>query len=118
MTANPMIWWELATHDQEKSVQFFEKVFGWEFHLDEESGFHKTRNGNFALRGGGIFTLRRAKLPFLTLYIEVDNIHDKVKLIEANGGFIVDPPAELAPNQWICLFNEPSGVTFAMIQTS
>lgn len=117
MPTNPIIWWELATHDQEKSVKFFEKVFGWEFQLDPESGFHKLSNANFTFQGGSIFTLRRAKLPFLTLYIQVDDIHEKAKLIQEYGGFIVDPPAELAPNQWICLFNEPSGVTFAMIQT-
>lgn len=36
MAANPIIWWELETHDQEKSVKFFEKVFGWEFRIDEK----------------------------------------------------------------------------------
>jgi predicted enzyme related to lactoylglutathione lyase len=116
MSANPIVWWELATHDQEKSVKFFEKFFGWEFRMDEEMGFHKQINGKFTLDGGAIFTLRRAKLPFIALYIKVDDIHEIVKLIQENGGFIVDPPAELAPNEWICLFNEPSGVTFAMIQ--
>jgi predicted enzyme related to lactoylglutathione lyase len=84
--------------------------------MDEDMGFHKQTNGNFTLDGGAIFTLRRAKLPFLTLYIKVSDIYEKVKLIQENGGFIVDPPAALAPNEWICLFNEPSGVTFAMIQ--
>jgi predicted enzyme related to lactoylglutathione lyase len=118
MSSNPIIWWELATHDQEKSVKFFEHVFGWEFYFDENLGFHKMKNGNFTLDGGDIFTLRRAKLPFLTFYIKVDNIHEKVKLIQEHGGFIVDPPAELAPGEWICLFDEPSGVAFAMIQTS
>jgi predicted enzyme related to lactoylglutathione lyase len=117
MFANPIIWWELATHDQEKSVRFFEKVFGWEFRLDESVGFYKMKNGNFTLDGGGIFTLRRAKLPFMALYIQVDDIHAKAKLIQEHGGFIVDPPAELAPGEWLCLFNEPSGVTFAMIQS-
>jgi len=117
MSVSPIIWWELATHDKEKSVRFFENVFGWNFQLDEESGFQKMRDGNFTLQGGSIFTLRRAKLPFLALYIQVDDIHEKAKLIQEYGGFILDPPAELAPNQWICLFNEPSGVTFAMIQT-
>jgi predicted enzyme related to lactoylglutathione lyase len=29
MSANLIVWWELATHDQEKSVKFFENVFGW-----------------------------------------------------------------------------------------
>ena len=117
MSVDPIIWWELAMHNKEKSVGFFERIFGWEFQLDEESGFYKLRNGNFTLRGGSIFTLRRAKLPFLALYIQVEDIQEKAKLIQECGGFIVDPPAELAPNQWICLFNEPSGVTFAMIQT-
>lgn len=117
MSPNPIIWWELATHDQEKSVRFFEGVFGWKFQLDVESGFHKIINASFVMQGGAIFTLRRAKLPFLTLYIQVDDIQEKVRLVREHGGFIVDPPAELAPNQWICLFNEPSGVTFAMIQT-
>ena len=116
MSTNPIIWWELATHDQEKSVKFFENVFGWKFQMDENMGFHKTVNGNFTLDGGAIFTLRRAKLPFLALYIKVDDIHEMAKMIQENGGMIVDPPAELAPNEWICLFNEPSGVTFAMIQ--
>jgi predicted enzyme related to lactoylglutathione lyase len=118
MASNPIIWWELATHDQEKSVKFFETVFGWEFRFDENVGFYKMQNGNFTIDGGSIFTLRRAKLPFVALYIKVDNIHEKTKLIQEHGGFIVDPPAELAPGEWICLFNEPSGVTFAMIQTS
>lgn len=117
MPANPIIWWELATHDQEKTVKFFSKVFGWEFRFDENLGFYKMTNGNFALDGGAIFTLRRAKLPFVALYIRVEDIHEKTKLIEENGGLIVDPPAELAQNEWLCLFNEPSGVTFGMIQT-
>jgi len=116
MSANPIVWWELATHDQEKSVRFFEKVFGWEFRFDEKVGFYKMKDGNFTLAGGGIFTLRRAKLPFVALYIQVDDIHEMAKSIQENGGFIVDPPAELAPGEWLCLFNDPSGVTFAMIQ--
>lgn len=41
MPANPIIWWELATHNQEKSVRFFEKIFGWEFRFDENVGFTK-----------------------------------------------------------------------------
>jgi len=114
---NPIVWWELATHDQEKSVKFFEKVFGWEFRFDESAGFYKMKDGSFTLEGGGVFTLRRAKLPFVALYIQVDDIQEKAKAIREQGGFIVYPPEELAPNEWLCLFNDPSGVTFAMIQS-
>ena len=48
----------------------------------------------------------------------MDDIDAKVKLIEEAGGFIVDPPLELPGGSRICLFNEPSGVTLAMIQAA
>ncbi len=70
------------------------------------------------MQGGSVFTLRRAKLPFLTIYIKVDDLDAKVKLIEENGGFIVDLPLTLPSGSRICLFNEPSGVTLAMIQSA
>ncbi len=37
---------------------------------------------------------------------------------EKNGSFIVDPPLILPGGPRICLFNEPSGVTLAMIQAA
>ena len=57
-----------------------------------------------------------AKLPFLTIYIEVDDVKEKAKEIEDLGGSIVIEPFNISPTARICLFNEPSGVTFAMIQ--
>jgi predicted enzyme related to lactoylglutathione lyase len=68
------------------------------------------------VQGGGVFTLQNAKLPFLTIYIRVDDLDAKAKLIEESGGFLVIPPRDLPSGSRICLFNEPSGVTLAMIQ--
>ena len=116
MSANPIVWWELATHDAEKTVKFFRSVFDWQIELDEKAGFFKLRHDPPAIGGGGIFTLRRARLPFVALYIRVDDIHGMAKKIEGHGGLIVDAPVEIGAGEWICLFNEPSGVTFAMIQ--
>ena len=65
---------------------------------------------------GGIFTLKKAKLPFLTIYLLVEDIAEKAKLIEEHGGHIVQGPTEIPGGAKICLFNEPSGVTFAMYQ--
>jgi predicted enzyme related to lactoylglutathione lyase len=115
---NPLCYWELASHDAEKSVTFFEQVFGWHFDYDKNSTIHDLHvDENQKPFGGGIFTLLNAKLPFLTLYILVDDIETKVKEIEEHGGFITIPPTVPFPGgPTICLFNEPSGVTFAMIE--
>jgi hypothetical protein len=118
MQKNPVVFWELASHDQEKSVQFFREVFDWTIEFNERLGFYIIPDANIPAEGveGGIFTLKRAKLPFLTLYIQVEDIEEKAKLVVKAGGWIVEPPNELPGGSKICLFNEPTGVTFAMIQ--
>lgn len=119
MKKNPVVYWEIASNDAEKSVKFMKDVFEWNFEYDGKTTIHEFPAGDAqtAFAGGGIFTLRKAKLPFLTIYIRVDDIEAKAKKIEELGGFIVIPPQEVfSGGPRICLFNEPSGVTLAMIQ--
>jgi predicted enzyme related to lactoylglutathione lyase len=117
MPNNPIIYWELASHDAMKTVEFLKKVFDWNFEYDARTTIHELPVELTPVQGG-VFTLRRARLPFLTIYIKVDDLDVKVKLIEENGGFIVDPPLTLPSGSRICFFNELSGVTLAMIQSA
>jgi len=118
MQKNPVVFWELATHDMEKTTAFFKAVFDWKIEFNERLGFDiipATTPANESIEGG-IFTLKRAKLPFIALYIQVEDIDAKAALIQEQGGFIVDEPTETPGGAKICLFNEPSGVTFAMLE--
>lgn len=118
MKKNPVVYWELASHDAEKTTSFLKRVFGWAFEYDEKTGIYELPAGETQqefLRGG-VFTLRQAKLPFLTIFIRVDDIEAEAKLVEKHGGFIVRAPNEINPGVKICLFNEPSGVTLAMVE--
>jgi predicted enzyme related to lactoylglutathione lyase len=119
MPRNPVCLWELASHDAEKSVSFFKNVFDWEINYNEKAGIYEipAEKSSSDFQGGCIFTLRRAKLPFLTIYISVDDMDAYIQKIQDFGGFIVDPPQQFTPDgPKICLFNDPSGVTFAMLQ--
>jgi len=118
MNSNPIVWWEIASHDAKRTVNFLNEVFQWKWVYDENTGcfdFPILPNRR-KCAGGGVFTLKKAKLPFLTMYIQVEDIDQKAKLIEKAGGFIVEPPFEIRRGTRICLFNEPSGVTLAMIE--
>ncbi len=114
---NPVVFWELASHDAEASVEFFEKTFNWEIKKLPNTILYgvSSRSEDRGI-DGGIFTLQKAKLPFLTVYILVDDIKEKARLIEESGGYIIEQPHEISSGSWICLFNDPSGVTFAMLQ--
>jgi predicted enzyme related to lactoylglutathione lyase len=117
MASNPVVFWELASHDQDKSAKFFRDVFGWEVILDSALGFYRVNppaGKNPA--HGYIFTLKRAKLPFVSVYIQVDDIRAMRDRVVENGGHIVLEPEEPSPGSLVCLFNEPSGVAFALIQ--
>jgi len=115
--ANPVVFWELASHDAEKSIAFFESIFDWEFNAPPESPLYVARTAtDQAGVNGGIFTLSQAKLPFLTIYVLVDDIVEKARLVEENGGLVIEEPHEISSGSWICLFNDPSGATFAMLQ--
>jgi predicted enzyme related to lactoylglutathione lyase len=118
MSSNPIVFWELASSDEKKSVNFFNKVFNWKLEFDVNLKFYTAAipKEDNEFWGGGIFTIKNARHPFLTLYIKVDDIDSKIKEIEANGGSISEKPNDISENTRICLFNEPSGVTFAMIQ--
>lgn len=114
---NPVVYWELASHDADKSSRFLQDVFGWQMEYDPATTIHEAP-GNLAEGScpGGVFTLRKAKLPFLTLYIRVDDIEAKARQITAAGGLIIEGPFSLPSGSKICLFNEPSGVTLAMLE--
>ncbi|MBI9052060.1 MAG: VOC family protein [Anaerolineaceae bacterium] len=117
MPSHPIVFWELATQDQEKSADFFRKVFDWEVEMDERLGFYIIKTGPVPQdMEGGIFTLKKAKLPFVAIYIRVDDIEERAKMIAEAGGLITEEPNDIGSGTKICLFNDPSGVTFAMIQ--
>ena len=112
------MFWELASNDMKASVDFFRDVFGWQIDYSDRLGFYiipDTSPQNKAI-DGAIFTLRKAKLPFLTVFIQVDDIIEKARQVEEHGGYILEKPNRVPGGAHICLFNEPSGVTFAMIE--
>ncbi len=116
---NPVVFWELATHDGPRSLDFFTTVFGWRSRPvpGAPTFFHTVATGGEEGGvDGGVFTLARAKPAFLTVYIQVEDIEARAEAVTRAGGLIVEPPHEISPGTWICLFNEPSGVTFAMLE--
>jgi hypothetical protein len=56
MQQYPVCYWELASNDAERSVQFFHDVFGWTFEYDERSTIHELPAGDAqkAFAGGGM----------------------------------------------------------------
>ena len=113
----PIVWWELASPDEAASVEFFKNVFNWPLAHNERLGFNvgEVPTPGGSSMWGGIYDINTPQLPFVSLYLQVDDVDAKAAEITAAGGAIRLAPFNISEHARICLFNDPSGVTWALI---
>jgi predicted enzyme related to lactoylglutathione lyase len=105
---------EIPTVDIPRSVQFYERVFGW-----------KTRqrgDGSIAFDDGvgqvsGTWVLGRPPMttPGLMVYIMVDSVATTSDAVVANGGQIVQP-VDCSAKEIIARFRDPAGNVMGLYQ--
>ncbi len=87
---------EMPASDVAKSAAFYNSVFGWNM---RKRGDGATSFDNTVGEVSGAFVTGRppAEKPGLLFYIMVDSVEATIKLVEANGGKIVQPLGADAP---------------------
>ena len=89
VTENPVVFWELASHDGDASIAFFEKIFDWKIEKDADTIlYHVGSKGETAGINGGIFTLQKSANPGCPLSESTE--HDRTvrdRLITRNINF-------------------------------
>ena len=121
MDKHPVCWWEIASADAPRTVEFMQKTFDWEMQHDETTGIWElnvegdTSNG---FKGGGVFTINQKNLPpHSTIYIPVENIEAMAEKVEKFGGKILQAPFVVPDTDFkICVFTEPQGQIIGMIE--
>jgi len=105
---------EIPTQDIERSMKFYEAVFGW--------NTRKRGDGNFAFDDGvgevsGTWVKGRApsNAPGILVYIMVDSVAETIEKIEENGCEIVQPVGGDAP-EITARFRDPGGNVLGLYQ--
>jgi len=105
---------EIPTQDIERSMKFYEAVFGW--------NTRKRGDGNFAFDDGvgevsGTWVKGRApsNAPGILIYIMVDSVAATIDKIEASGCEIVQPIGGDAP-EITARFRDPGGNVLGLYQ--
>ena len=85
---------EFPADDVERAKQFYAAVAGWEFGQPEGfAGYYMFRNGEAS---GGAVAKRGEMAPQqLRIYITVDSLEDACAAAEANGGSVLEQPADI-----------------------
>jgi uncharacterized protein len=96
-------WFELPADDTQRANDFYSKVFGWQLSamgggsmmaVTTPSDNQGAPTGAGAINGD--ISPRGKALPHPLLVISVENIEEKVKAIEAEGGQVIMPRTEMA----------------------
>ena len=106
-------WFEIYVNDFEKSKDFFNLLFGWEFNLSQSSGAHYWNifTGENSIGGG----LMKKAIPehsgqSVVLYVETDDIKATLDKAVSLGGSIVMPKTLINEKAgYFGLFNDIDG---------
>jgi hypothetical protein len=112
-----IVHFDIAANNPEKAVEFYSKVFGWEFKKwngPMEYWLVMTGPENKPGIDGGLS--RGEPLNKVVLTIDVISLDEMIEKIEANGGKIIMPKSPIPGVGWMANFQSPDGNAFCIMQ--
>jgi predicted enzyme related to lactoylglutathione lyase len=97
---------EVTGKDGTGLQKFYSDVFGWTLDTNNPGGYGMERQGEMT---AGIGAANDGGAGNVTFYVHTDNPTAALAKVEANGGRVVMPLTEVAPETTIALFADPEG---------
>lgn len=109
---------EIPASNPDKIVDFFTKAFNWKFNRWGEMEYWLTDNGNAEVPGINGAIIRRGDKYHNTVVntIQVDNIEETIKKINANGGEVLTPKQAIPTVGWFVYFKDTEGTIHGALQ--
>jgi uncharacterized protein len=112
---NPLFHWELMVDDVDATIEFYSKVFDWEFDREHFPHYPLVKTGDTP--GGGI--LKRPEgvpMSSLNLYFHVEDMESTLARVTALGGTVVAPKMALPGLGFWAVFADPDGIPVGIMQ--
>lgn len=96
---NPVIHFEIAGLDEDRTKSFYGQLFDWQIQPMPEMNYNlvNTRGADDAAGiNGGIMKAPHGH-PFIVIYVQVENLEDYLSKSDSLGGQTVVPPTDI-PN--------------------
>ncbi len=110
----PFTFIEIATPSLEKTTEYYNQLMAWSFWNVPFSPNYAIAEGHGMRRGIGIFG--GATASGVLSYIDVPDLDETAKKIEANGGQVVVPAEPFLNEGRYLIFSDPSGNRLGAIQ--
>lgn len=113
--AHPVVHWEIGGHNLEVLEDFYAKAFGWAIR-EGGSGYRLVDPADGGL-GGGLMRAGKQMPPYVTVYVQVDDLQAELKAISDLGGTPLVPPTQIDERMSFALFRDPEGNIMGLLRT-
>ena len=114
--ANPVVHWELSSHDAERLQQFYTGLFDWQIEKQEFMDYRVVRTGGEGGIDGGILQDKDITPPYVTFYVSVEDLQESLSKVESLGAKTVVPPTPVPGVGTFAQVTDPDGHLIALIQ--
>jgi hypothetical protein len=97
---------EVTGKDGAALQKFYSDVFGWNLDTNNPGGYGMERQGDMT---AGIGPAQDGGAGHVTFYVHTDDPNAALAKVVANGGQVIMPLTEVAPETTIALFADPEG---------
>jgi predicted enzyme related to lactoylglutathione lyase len=105
----PVVHWEIGARDGKKLHEFYSTLFDWKIQVDPQFHYGMVDTGGQGGINGGISTLPAEAHPYVTVYVQVDDLAAYLAKAEGLGAKTIVPPMPIPDVGSIALFTDPEG---------
>jgi uncharacterized protein len=112
---NPLFHWELMVEDVDRTIDFYSKVFDWEFDKEHFPNYPLIKTGMNP--GGGVFPKpSSAPMPAVNIYFHTEDIEQTLTRAQVEGATIISPKTPIPGIGYFGMFADPEGLVIGVMQ--
>lgn len=115
--ASPVIHWEVSVSDHGKGVEFYSKLFDWKCEKHEGFDYSVVAPAGEKSIGGGIGQIQDGQKPFVTFYVNVDDLQAYLDKAESLGGKTVLGPTPIPGVGSCAMLADPDGNVIGLFKS-
>jgi len=112
--AQPVVHFEIMGGKGHDLQDFYAGVFGWTIDTDNPTGYGVVPAAEGGI-GGGVGPGDDTG-PFVTVYVQVDDLQEALDAVEAAGGGTLMPPTTIPGGPTLALFVDPAGNRMGLVE--
>ncbi len=116
---NPVVHWEVHGRDGKKLEEFYRNLFNWHVeHVDAMNYGSVDTHAEGGINGGigQIPGEQTQTQPFVTFYVQVNDLDDYLKRAEGLGATTLVPPTEIPNIVTFAMFADPEGNVIGLVK--